>query len=69
MKIGVYLQMLIVEESDQPDSGPIRVCLGVESIQAKTIQQLAIDGDISTGPNQRWGLVYVCCFQLSDTLF
>ena len=31
MKIGVYLQMLIVEESDQPDSGPIRVCLGVES--------------------------------------
>ena len=27
MKIGVYLQMLIVEESDQPDSGPI----GVES--------------------------------------
>ena len=31
MKIGVYLQMLIVEESDQPDSGPIRVCLSVES--------------------------------------
>ena len=31
MKIGVYLQMLIVEESDQPESGPIRVCLGVES--------------------------------------
>ena len=50
MKIGVYLQMLIVEESDQPDSGPIRVCLGVESIQAKTIQQLPIVGDISTGP-------------------
>ena len=46
MKIGVYLQMLIVEESDQPDSGPIRVCLGVESIQAKTIQQLPIVGDI-----------------------
>ena len=41
MKIGVYLQMLIVEESDQPDSGPIRVCHGVESIQAKTIQHSA----------------------------
>ena len=47
-EISKYLQMLIVEESDQPDSGPIRVCLGVESIQAKTIQQLTIVGDIST---------------------